>query len=630
MTILASRDRYCIVKKVAKAANPSVECKKLVDLKSCRAYHRSHLLARAAPELWDIEDLTTKGSSLNACPFFASRNAALDADLVLCPYSYLMEPQVRSSLGIPLKGSCIIIDEAHNIEDAARNAVSLELSAGQMEAVCQELLELRTPLSGVDDPVRQLHFVLEGFTRYLRQAAIDADAVEYEKFASVWSTSDIVSQLSIAGMDCERLSLMQEALSKLTGGDSTALSGSTISILEHLTSVLSLVFSHSKHYRMAVQRFRALDSWQITMSFWCMWSKIGFAPIADEALSVVLASGTLSPASAFVTELGVPFPHVLETAHVVPLQNIWAGVISSGPTGSAIRVSYKHSSQLSLHDEIGTLLVNICRVVPAGVLVFAPSYSLLERLCARWQTTGTWAALSAIKQVCREPPGGGKRFDEELSRYRNAADNGAILLGVHRGKASEGVDFADHHARAVIIIGLPFPNIRELQVQLKKRYNDEHANTGILSGEQWYALQAFRAINQAAGRCVRSYRDFGAVLLVDDRFSSAVSQHQLSKWLQPCVRTFPRFGPAIAGLAKFFREPHDVSSLPVPQCEEVGIAKLPMQEPEQNVLLLDDILSSEEEHPQVLDGTPIDDDFSASHLRLKKARKTKRLKVLFA
>lgn len=42
---------------------------------------------------------------------------------------------------------------------------------------------------------------------------------------------------------------------------------------------------------------------------------------------------------------------------------------------------------------------------------------------------------------------------------------GALLIAVCRGKVSEGLDFSDDNARAVVTIGIPFPNIKDLQVK---------------------------------------------------------------------------------------------------------------------------------------------------------------------
>ena len=38
--------------------------------------------------------------------------------------------------------------------------------------------------------------------------------------------------------------------------------------------------------------------------------------------------------------------------------------------------------------------------------------------------------------------------------------NGALFFGVCRGKMSEGIDFKDYMARAVICISIPFPHAR--------------------------------------------------------------------------------------------------------------------------------------------------------------------------
>ena len=62
----------------------------------------------------------------------------------------------------------------------------------------------------------------------------------------------------------------------------------------------------------------------------------------------------------------------------------------------------------------------------------------------------------------------------------------------------EGLDFADNNARAVICLGIPFPNIRSAEVNLKMKYNDLKHNKEktILTGKEWYEIQAFRALNQ--------------------------------------------------------------------------------------------------------------------------------------
>lgn len=52
-------------------------------------------------------------------------------------------------------------------------------------------------------------------------------------------------------------------------------------------------------------------------------------------------------------------------------------------------------------------------------------------------------------------------------------NRGAILLAVYRGKVSEGLDFSDWKARAVIILGLPYPPYQDPRVVMKREYLDE-------------------------------------------------------------------------------------------------------------------------------------------------------------
>ena len=48
-----------------------------------------------------------------------------------------------------------------------------------------------------------------------------------------------------------------------------------------------------------------------------------------------------------------------------------------------------------------------------------------------------------------------------MKSYSKAAksSSGAILFAVCKGKVAEGIDFADELARAVIMVGIPYPPI---------------------------------------------------------------------------------------------------------------------------------------------------------------------------
>jgi len=65
-------------------------------------------------------------------------------------------------------------------------------------------------------------------------------------------------------------------------------------------------------------------------------------------------------------------------------------------------------------------------------------------------------------------------------------ERGASLFAVCRGKISEGLDFADDRARAVIVVGLPYPPYNDPKVILKRQYldnkkkNNKSVSVGLL------------------------------------------------------------------------------------------------------------------------------------------------------
>ena len=64
-------------------------------------------------------------------------------------------------------------------------------------------------------------------------------------------------------------------------------------------------------------------------------------------------------------------------------------------------------------------------------------------------------------------------FYGSVDKAGQGEHSGAILMGVCRGRLSEGLDFKDRKARCVIIVGIPFPALNEPKIILKRYYLDK-------------------------------------------------------------------------------------------------------------------------------------------------------------
>ena len=143
--------------------------------------------------------------------------------------------------------------------------------------------------------------------------------------------------------------------------------------------------------------------------------------------NVILTSGTLSPLESFAAELKMyvhtlfylhilhillnimlnrrsPFHVQLENKHVIDASQIWVGVICRGPSNYPLNSSFKTREKEDYKSALGNslgnplfffifffflvlylgsyslppIIVNFARIVPDGLLVFFPSYSVLS------------------------------------------------------------------------------------------------------------------------------------------------------------------------------------------------------------------------------------------------------------
>ncbi|KAK7837842.1 regulator of telomere elongation helicase 1 like protein [Quercus suber] len=288
-----------------------------------------------------------------------------------------------------------------------------------------------------------------------------------------------------------------------------------------------------------------------TLSWWCFNPGIALEEFHKlDVGSIILTSGTLSPMDSFAQELKLEFPVRLENPHVITPSQIWAGVVSAGPSCCSFNSSYRNRDSVEYKQELGNAIVNFARIVPDGLLVFFSSYYIMDQCIGCWKnmveshanSTTIWERICKHKKPVIEPRQSSMfslSIEDYMAKLKDTSASGAIFFAVCYGKVSEGLDFADQAGRAVVITGMPFATMNDPKV---------------LTGEDWYNQQASRAVNQAVGRIIRHRHDYGAIILCDERFAHPYRQSQISLWIQPHIKCYSKFGDVVFALTWFFRD----------------------------------------------------------------------------
>ncbi|XP_023375618.1 regulator of telomere elongation helicase 1 isoform X2 [Pteropus vampyrus] len=633
--VLGSREQLCIHPEVKKQESSHMQihlCRKKVASRSCHFYNNveeKSLEQELATPILDIEDLVKSGNKHRLCPYYLARNLKQQADIVFMPYNYLLDAKSRRAHSIDLKGTVVIFDEAHNVEKMCEESASFDLTPHDVASgldIIDQVLEERTKAAqhgelhlafGVEssaglnmelEDVAKLKMILlrlEGAIDAVELPGDDRGVTKPGSFIfELFAEAQITSQTKACILDS-----LDQIIQHLAGR--AGLFSNTAG-LQKLSDIIQIVFSadpaegglgstvapgvsqsykvhihpDTSHWRTAPRS----DAWNSTaarkpgkvLSYWCFSPGYSMHELVRQGVrTLILTSGTLAPVSSFALEMQIPFPVSLENPHVIDKHQIWVGIVPKGPDGTQLSSAFDKRFSDECLSSLGKALGNIARVVPHGLLVFFPSYPVMEKSLEFWRARDFASKLEALKPLFVEPRSKAG-FSEVIGAYYTSVirpgSRGAAFLAVCRGKASEGLDFADMNGRGVVVTGLPYPPRKDPRVILKMQFLDEmkgrsEAKGQFLSGQDWYRQQASRAVNQAIGRVIRHRHDYGVVLLCDHRFACADARAQLPSWVRPHVKVYDHFGHVIRDVAQFFRVAQKTMPAPAPLAAVPSLGK---------------------------------------------------------
>jgi Rad3-related DNA helicase len=112
--------------------------------------------------------------------------------------------------------------------------------------------------------------------------------------------------------------------------------------------------------------------------------------------------------------------------------------------------------------------------------------------------------------------------EQDLERFRR---EGGIFLSVNM---NDGVSLDGDTCRINILAKIPFPNLKDAQVEARRKYE----------GDGWMNRQVARQITQAYGRTTRSKDDWSRFYILDSDFSWFYQRNKgyFPKWFREAIR----------------------------------------------------------------------------------------------
>jgi chromosome transmission fidelity protein 1 len=165
-----------------------------------------------------------------------------------------------------------------------------------------------------------------------------------------------------------------------------------------------------------------------------------------------------------------------------------------------------------------------------------------------WKEFGILDRISKRKSLFREKP---ESNDSLLQKFSESIQTpaGGVLFSIVGGKLSEGINFSDDLGRGVIMVGLPFPNLKSTELIEKMKYLD--ASGG--NGREYYENICMKQVNQCIGRAIRHRNDYACIVLLDKRYRSSRITNKLPTWIKECgLEHLEQFGSSVKHIHSFF------------------------------------------------------------------------------
>lgn len=413
------------------------------------------------------------------CPFELSLDISTWTDAVICDYNYVFDPtaHLKRFFSEGSNGDYIfLIDEAHNLVERGREMYSASLYK-------EDLLEVKRAVR-IDSPV--LASKLESVNKLF--LALKRECEDY-------TILDSVSHIALKLMNL--LSEMENFLERLPDDDKRE------QVMDLYFQIRSFVNIHDNMDENYVVYCELEKTGRFVIKLFCVNPAVNLQSYLEYGVSTVFFSATLLPIHYYKKLLSVETDD-----YAIYAETSFAKENRLLLMGTDVSTRYTMRSA-NMYERIARYIASAAEGKKGNYMAFFPSYKVMREVydCFREQA-------EEIESVIQSQNMSESEREEFLSLFEAEREKSLVGFCVMGGIFSEGIDLTEDRLIGAVIVGTGLPQVCNDR-EIVRKYFEQHGMPGF---DYAYLFPGMNKVLQSAGRVIRTEKDRGMILLLDDRF----------------------------------------------------------------------------------------------------------------
>ena len=445
---------------------------------------------------FDRETVARAAREFTVCPFELSLDLSDWVDAVICDYNYAFDPTVRLKRffadGVK-SGAILLVDEAHNLVDRAREMFSASLVKEHVLAAKRYFKE-RSPRAA-----KSLEKVNRLLLAEKKRCEAEPDLTGRSKEERCRLLPDVDEYVFSLMTASER---MKAYFEEHPSDDPE--------VTEFYFEVLSFL-SASERITEKYECCSHLTEEGFAVKINCVDPSSDLQERLDQAYAAVFFSATLLPVQYYRRHLTEK-----EDAPAVYAESPFDPANRCVLIGRDVTTRYRARSG-QMYDTIARWIRITAGAQKGNYIAFFPSYQMMEEVLRIYREKYDSPGINWVAQA---------RWmgeeDREMFLENFAEDPRETLVAfcVMGGIFAEGIDLIGSRLIGAVVVGTGLPQVGCEKELLRSAY-DKRGEDGFGYA---YRVPGMNRVLQAAGRVIRTESDRGVIVLLDDRFLHAEYQ----------------------------------------------------------------------------------------------------------